>query len=143
MGSTVAVLTAARGSIAIVWAGDTRVYRKRGEFLEQLTVDHSERQERFERGDISPILNGTTNVVTRAVGGEDILQVSTVKHVVHPGDRFLVCSDGVYEELPFQEITALLGAGTSADACKAIIDAVLASRARDNASAIVVDVVGE
>jgi type VI secretion system protein ImpM len=141
-GSTVAVLTAVKGSIAIVWAGDTRVYRKRGQFLEQLTIDHSERQERFERGDISPILNGTTNVVTRAVGGDDILQVSTAKHIVHPGDRFLICSDGVYEELPFSDLAELLGAAEASDACIGIVDAVLAGRARDNASAIVIDALG-
>lgn len=142
MGSTVAVATATKGKIGIVWAGDTRVYRKRGDFLEQLTVDHSERQERFERGDISPLLNGTANVVTRAVGGEDILQVSTVKHVVHPDDRFLICSDGVYDELSFQELAELLSADKVSDACDAIVEAVLAGRARDNASAIVIDALG-
>jgi type VI secretion system protein ImpM len=142
MGSTVAVLTAVRGNIAIVWAGDTRVYRRRGDFLEQLTVDHSERQERFERGDISPILNGISNVVTRAVGGEEILQASTVRHVLHPGDRFLICSDGVYEELALHEMASLLSEATASGACDSIINAVLASRARDNASAIVVDATG-
>ena len=142
MGSTVAAPTAVRGNIAIVWAGDTRVYRRRGDFLEQLTVDHSERQERFERGDISPILNGISNVVTRAVGGEEILQASTVRHVLHPGDRFLICSDGVYEELALHEMASLLSEATASGACDSIINAVLASRARDNASAIVVDATG-
>jgi type VI secretion system protein ImpM len=143
MGSTVAVVTAAKGMIGIVWAGDTRVYRKRGDFLEQLTVDHSERQERFERGDISPLLDGTANVITRAVGGEEILQVSTVRHVVHPEDRLLLCSDGVHDELAFQELAELLSADTVSDACDEIIEAVLVGRARDNASAIVVDAFGE
>ena len=55
----------------IVWVGDTRVYRKRGQQFDQLTVDHSEHQERLERGDINTILRNDTNIVTRAVGGAD------------------------------------------------------------------------
>jgi serine/threonine protein phosphatase PrpC len=71
------------------------------------------------------------------------LQVSTVKHVVHPDDRFLICSDGVYDELTFQELADLLSADKVSDACDAIVEAVLAGRARDNASAIVIDALGK
>lgn len=143
LGSTVAVLIIANGTSAIVWVGDTRVYRKRGHRLEQLTVDHSERQERMDRGDINSILGGATNVVTRAIGGEEILQVSTVRQAVQPGDRFLLCSDGVYEELPVFQMAELLDEPDSVSACDAIIEAVLEGRAQDNASAIVVDALGE
>jgi type VI secretion system protein ImpM len=143
LGSTVAVLIIANGTSAIVWAGDTRVYRKRGQQVEQLTADHSERQERMDRGDINSILGGATNVVTRAIGGEAILQVSTIRQAVHPGDRFLLCSDGVYEELPMFQMAELLDGPDCATACDAIIAAVLEGRAQDNASAIVVDALGE
>jgi serine/threonine protein phosphatase PrpC len=52
LGSTVTVLVVAGSESAIVWAGDTRVYRKRGYGLEHLNTDHSERQEMVERGDV-------------------------------------------------------------------------------------------
>jgi len=139
LGATVAVLTIVDNSAAIVWAGDTRVYRKRGHQLEQLTTDHSERQEMIERGDIASIL-GPSNVVTRAVGGEDALRVSTIRQSLQPGDRFLMCSDGVYDEVPVHELVELLEAPDSAMVCRNILQRVNEGRAADNATAIVVDV---
>lgn len=138
LGSTVAALFVAGNTSAIVWVGDTRVYRKRGHQLEQLTLDHSLRQELLERGDIASILN-PTNVVTRAVGGEEILQVSTVRQAVQPGDRFLLCSDGVYDEVPVHELATLLEEPNCRKACNAIIDRVNEGRAQDNATAAIVD----
>ena len=140
LGSTVAVLLVANGASAVVWAGDTRVYRKRGQSLEKLTLDHSEHQELLERGDIASIL-GPTNVVTRAVGGDETLQVSTVRQSIQPGDRFLLCSDGVYDEVPLHELAILLEEGDCRKACDAIINSVLEGRAPDNATAVVVDAV--
>jgi len=138
LGSTVAAFIVAGNASAIVWAGDTRVYRKRGSLLEQLTLDHSERQELLERGDIASIL-GPTNVVTRAVGGEETLQVSTVRQAVQAGDRFLLCSDGVYDEVPAHELATLLDEPDSRKACISIIDRVNEGRAQDNATVLIVD----
>ena len=92
----------------------------------------------INRGDIASIL-GPTNVVTRAVGGEEILQVSTVREAVQPGDRFLLCSDGVYEEMPVHELATLLEEPDCQKACNAIIDRVNERRALDNATAAIVD----
>jgi len=138
LGSTVAAFIVAGNASAIVWAGDTRVYRKRGQLLEQLTLDHSERQELLERGDIASIL-GPTNVVTRAVGGDETLQVSTVRQALQAGDRFLLCSDGVYDEVPAHELATLLEEPDARKACNSIIDRVNAGRAQDNATALIVD----
>ena len=138
-GSTVAVFTASGGTGAIVWAGDTRVYRKRGQQLEQLTLDHSEHQERIERGDISSILGSESNVVTRAVGGDDVLQVSIAKQSIHPGDRYLICSDGVHRELPAFQLAALMENGVCMNVCDGILDAVMDGRALDNASAVCIE----
>jgi len=141
LGSTIAVLVARQGTAAVVWAGDTRVYRLRGQQLDQLTVDHSEHQERLERGDISSILGRETSVVTRAVGGHDVLQVSTIRHGLQSGDRYLICSDGVYDEVPAFQLAELMLSGDCPQVCQAIIDAVLEGRAQDNATAIVIDFV--
>lgn len=138
LGSTVAAIIVAGNVSAIVWAGDTRAYRKRGQLLEQLTLDHSERQELLERGDIASIL-GPTNVVTRAVGGDETLQVSTVRQALQAGDRFLLCSDGVYDEVPAHELATLLEEPDARKACDSIIDRVNTGRAQDNATALIVD----
>jgi len=55
------------------------------------------------------------------------------------GDRYLVCSDGLYRELAAAELAALLAHGKCSAACQALIDAALARRARDNLTALVVD----
>lgn len=139
LGSTVAVMTVVGNTAAIIWAGDTRVYRKRGHQLEQLTTDHSERQEMIERGDIASIL-GPSNVITRAVGGEDSLRVSTIRQSLRAGDRFLMCSDGIYEEIPIHELVELLEEMNGQVACQNIIDRVNEGAAADNSTALVVDV---
>ncbi len=135
------MMMARKSYAAIVWVGDTRVYRKRGQQFDQLTVDHSEHQERLERGDINTILRNDTNIVTRAVGGAELLRASTVRQGVQSGDRFLICSDGVHQELPAFQIASLLNSGSSVTACNSIIESVLDGRAPDNASAVVVDIV--
>jgi type VI secretion system protein ImpM len=138
LGSTVAVLLAAGSSCAILWAGDTRVYRKRGVEFEQLTTDHSERQELAARGDIASILSAS-NIVTRAVGGEETLHVSTVYATVQSGDRFLLCSDGVHQEVLSNDLYALLDQSDRRKACDDIIASVNGGRAPDNATVLIVD----
>jgi serine/threonine protein phosphatase PrpC len=140
LGSTVAALVVAESASAIIWAGDTRVYRKRGDGLEQLTTDHSERQEMVDRGDVLSIL-GPSNVITRAVGGADSLELSVIRQSVQTGDRFLICSDGVYEELAPGDLAALLNDPDCQNACDAIIERVLEGRAKDNATALIVDAI--
>jgi protein phosphatase len=142
LGSTVTVLVVAGSESAIIWAGDTRVYRKRGDGFEQLTTDHSERQEMVERGDVLSILR-PTNVITRAVGGADTLRLSETRQVVQTGDRFLICSDGAYEDIPPVELVELLNQPDCQAACDEVIARVLEGRAKDNATALIVDAVAD
>lgn len=140
MGSTVASMLAVDNACAFVWAGDTRVYRRRGDNFIQMTTDHSERQESLGRVDIATML-GPSNVVTRAVGGEDELNLSVVHESLLPGDRYLICSDGVYDELSVSHLLGAMGIDDCAQACSTIIDQVLAGRAADNVTAIIIDVI--
>jgi serine/threonine protein phosphatase PrpC len=142
LGSTVTAIVVAGSDAAILWAGDTRVYRKRGDGLEQLTKDHSERQEMVERGDVLSILR-PTNVITRAVGGADTLRLSEIRQVVQTGDRFLICSDGAYEDIPPGDLVELLNQPDCQAACDEIIERVLQGRAKDNATALIVDAVAD
>ncbi len=138
LGSTVAALVTEDRHSAIVWVGDTRVYRQRGDVLEQLTADHSEQQERLARGDIGALLS-PRNVITRAIGGHEQLQLEVIEQEVLPGDRFVLCSDGVYEAMTHDELRNLLNEQDPHAACTGIIARVDAGRAEDNATVIVVD----
>lgn len=131
-GSTVVALLIRDGQCAIVWAGDSRLYRLRAGELVQLSVDHS-----WESGDLAP---GGGTAITRAVGGTAELELDVLHDDVLPGDRYLLCSDGVTRELDDARLRQLLSTGDVAGCCGGLMRAVLATPARDNATAIVVDV---
>jgi serine/threonine protein phosphatase PrpC len=134
-GSTVAMLLTRRTSAAIIWAGDSRVYRWRHGVLTQLTTDHTWAAEL----NLPPSNDEADHAITRAVGGEDTLLLDVRRDRVRPGDRYLVCSDGLTRELADEQIGRLLAEGDPAQCVSALIDATLAAAARDNVTAVVID----
>ena len=111
MGTTFAgVLLLARCAV-IAHVGDSRVYRLRGGELERLTEDHSLAHHLVEMGFLRPEEVATfprRNVITRAVGPHESVEVDTRIVDVRPGDAFLLCSDGLHGELDDDEIAAIL-----------------------------------
>lgn len=112
MGTTVvaALITDARFQVA--WVGDSRIYRWNGE-LQQLSNDHSYVQELVEQGAISAEQARThphRNVVTQALGvtEPDELRVETMEGAFPPGEKLLLCSDGLTEEVPDDKIAEIL-----------------------------------
>jgi protein phosphatase len=147
MGTTVtglAALETAGGDHLMVFnVGDSRVYRLAGNRLEQLTVDHSEVQEMVLAGVITREQARThprRNVVTRALGSESGLLPDYWLRPAIGGDRYLICSDGLFSELPDDVIAALLAAGTPQRAAEALVAAANDAGGRDNVTAIVVDI---
>lgn len=140
MGSTVVSMVASDRFAACLWAGDSRLYRLRSGRIEQLSADHSEVQELVERGLISAEEAAThpnANVITRAVGGAPELFLDTVLIEVRDGDLYVLCSDGLYNELSSEEIRAALAPDIEQSADRLLAEA-LAKGARDNVSLIVV-----
>lgn len=139
--STVVVLLAEGERFACLWAGDSRAYRLRGGTLRQITRDHSLVQELLEAGAIGPEeVEGHPrgNVITRAVGGDhDVLVLDEVGDRLMAGDRFLLCSDGVCKVLGEEALGELMGGEAPATA---LVAAALATKAGDNATAVVVEV---
>jgi protein phosphatase len=128
-GSTVVALLVEGSSAAMIWAGDSRLYRLRNGALKQLTRDHSE------------VAEGSGNhVITRAVGGPEALEVEIEHAEVRDGDRFLLCTDGLYGEVREAEIAAALSRPEPALACDDLKRAALSGEARDNLTALVVHV---
>jgi serine/threonine protein phosphatase PrpC len=142
VGSTVAVLFSYGQYIFFLWAGDSRIYRLRGDQLKQNTVDHTVAQERFARGELSPeqvAHHPSAHILTRAVGVHQTLHLELDYQTVEPGDRFLVCSDGIYNELSPANIHQLLSLESAAEAVNALVEKALDNGGRDNITAIVVD----
>lgn len=138
MGSTVVVLAAADRAAVCLWAGDSRLYRLRGDVLARLSSDHSEVQELFERGLLSAeeaANHPLSNVITRAVGGMQALALDIRLFDVQPGDILLLCSDGLYNELADDEIRAAIGDDLEASADRLLAET-LARGARDNVSLV-------
>lgn len=142
IGCTFAGMLAFGDHCLSVWAGDSRVYRLRGGKLEQITRDHSEVEEMVARGEISEAeaeLHPSANVITRAVGGVERLFLDLTLHALDDGDRYLICSDGLYKDLTLQDIEARVGQGTCTEACDELIDTALSRECPDNVTVVIVD----
>jgi protein phosphatase len=141
IGSTVVVLLVFGGHGVVVWAGDSRAYLYRRGELTRLTRDHSQVEELVSRGLITPEQaehHPAANVITRAIGVADQLELDSEMFAVAEDDTFLLCSDGLYREVDDDGIRAALALGDCRESCDALIEAALASGARDNVSVVVV-----
>jgi type VI secretion system protein ImpM len=131
-GSTVVVLLVRYDKLAVVWAGDSRAYRWRSGQLEQLTEDHSTAR----RGvDGRP----ETNTVTRAVGAEAQLVLDVVWDDVRPGDRYLLCTDGLTRMLPNDRIAEWMMKADIRDVVQGLIKSTLDEGAPDNTTVLVAE----
>jgi PPM family protein phosphatase len=123
--------------------GDSRVYRLAADGLEQLTVDHSEVQELVLAGVLTREQARThprRNVVTRALGGGPDLVADHWPLPATGGDRFLICSDGLFGELPDEVIMPLLDITSPQQAAEALVAAANEAGGHDNITALVVDI---
>ena len=105
--------------------GDSRGYRFRDGHLEQLTRDHSLLQEQIDAGLITAeqaAYSTHKNLVTRAVGVEELVTLEIHDYPVEPGDLLLMCSDGLSDMLDDEQIEQLLqGHDTLAEAARALV----------------------
>jgi type VI secretion system protein ImpM len=143
MGSTVVVMLALANRCATLWAGDSRLYRFRGGQLSQLTRDHSPDSEIENPDSTAPEDQNSSNIVTRALGAETELILDTVVFEASPGDRYLLCSDGLVKAVNAQEIAGILRQTDPDQSSRALIDLALARNARDNVTVIVVTTDGQ
>jgi protein phosphatase len=142
IGSTLALLMAFPTHCIVAWAGDSRVYRCRGQEFAQVTQDHSQVEEMIAQGKITREEgkdHEASNVVTRAVGGSRELFLELDLLELQAGDRFLICSDGLYKELPDEEIAKHLRSGDVDAVCAALVAEALRHECRDNVTAVVVE----
>lgn len=132
-GSTVVALLARGTRCAVLWAGDSRVYRWRSGRLEQLTRDHS-----LAASDGSAA-GHDAHAVTRAIGGEPGLTLDLQVERVRAGDRFLLCSDGLTRVVPEAQICAWMEHDDIRTAVDGLIEATLDAGAPDNVTVLIVE----
>jgi len=129
-GSTVVVLATRGARCAVLWAGDSRLYRWREGQLEQLTRDHIAHDTQSD---------GQGTAISRAVGGESDLLLDVRYEQVWEGDVFVLCSDGLTHEIADQRIDQLLAASEVESRVRALVDAALSAGGRDNVTVITVE----
>lgn len=144
VGSTVVSLLLSQRTGVCLWAGDSRLYRLRGGQLSRISRDHSAVQELVESGAITQSeadRHPKSNVITRAVGGGEVLYVDSAVFAPEAGDTYLLCSDGLYNEVSDDNIRRKLALDLE-EAVQRLVDEALHNGGRDNISVVVVKVAG-
>lgn len=141
MGSTVAALLLEGERAACIWAGDSRCYLWRGNRLYQLTRDHSLQQQLIDEQGMSPEearRHPSAHALTRAVGASEELALEVLELRVHPGDVFLLCSDGLYQSIAQDSLGHAMSLASPRAALERMFDHALQGSARDNLTAVVI-----
>ena len=141
IGSTVVSLVIAGDQFACMWAGDSRAYRIREGEIAQVTRDHSLVQDLIDAGMLSPAEaegHPNANVVTRAIGATEELNVDVSAGETREGDLFILASDGltrvVNDDLIYGELTSK----PLEQAADRLVEMVLERGAPDNVSFVIV-----
>jgi serine/threonine-protein phosphatase Stp1 len=145
--STVVVLVIGQGGFSCLWAGDSRAYLLGGGGFRRLTRDHSLVQELIDAGHLDATQaerHPRANIITRAVGASDeALELDIVSGPIAEGDRFLLCTDGLSKAVDDATLEAILRADAPDLAAGKLLEAALAHRARDNVTAVVLEIGGD
>jgi serine/threonine protein phosphatase PrpC len=150
MGTTLVGLALVEDKAESRWlafnVGDSRIYRFAADVLTQVTTDHTEVQFLIDRGAIPPEAARThphRHVITRAIGTEPTVEPDYWLLPPEPGERFLICSDGLTADVDDAGIAAVLRAEADPTvAATRLVERAVASGGHDNISAVVVDVMG-
>jgi protein phosphatase len=141
VGSTVVALLVFGGNYAVLWSGDSRLYLVRDGRIAQLTRDHTEAQELVDKGVLRQDEVRTwprRNVVTRAVGVNEVPELDIDHGSLQPGDIFVICSDGLTAHAADEEILARVRGAGAQQACDALIALALERGGTDNVTVLVV-----
>lgn len=143
VGSTVACLIIRYGVAVAMWSGDSRIYLCRENKLMMMTRDHTKVQELMDQGHLTPQQaeqSNLKNMLTRAVGVHDEFFVDINAFSVRQGDRFLICSDGLYNEVSEESIKRVMQTKKLKKVADSMLAQTLGGNARDNVTLVVVEV---
>ena len=145
MGTTLVTCLFHDDFVAVAHIGDSRLYRLRGETMEQVTRDHSLLQEQLDSGLITPEeakLSQNKNLVTRALGIDPSVETEVHTYDAEPDDVYLLCSDGLSDMVEDEEIRMTLVTLKSNPALtvQQLVQAANDNGGRDNISAMLIRV---
>jgi serine/threonine protein phosphatase PrpC len=151
MGTTVTGVALAEhdgeACLVVVNVGDSRTYVVHEGHLLQITRDHTLVEELVEAGEITADeakSHPRRHIITRALGVEPMVDVDAWEAAPQPGDRYLVCSDGLFNEIDDDLIAAVLTSTTEPqEAADVLVDMANEAGGHDNVSVIVLDVTSE
>ena len=141
MGTTVVAVLVNGDQAVLVGVGDSRIYRFRGDQLEQLTSDDTWLSAVIGVSDDDRANSNhpLKHVLTSVVGTRDDLRPDAREEQLQPGDRLILCSDGIHGRLDAAAITKIVRAGGTPDEmAAALVSEALARRTSDNATALVI-----
>ena len=142
MGTTISALLVLGDYAITAQVGDSRVYRVEGETVEQLTEDHTLIAWQLKQGLITPqeaLRSPHRNVITRAVGNREYVQVDTRRIPLSPASRFLLCSDGLHGYLRDEDIPPIVRLGGD-PAVQRFIQLANQRGGKDNITAVLVEI---
>ncbi|MCZ7527900.1 MAG: Stp1/IreP family PP2C-type Ser/Thr phosphatase [Acidimicrobiia bacterium] len=145
MGTTLTAATlAAGGTLLVAHVGDSRAYVLRDGELRQVTVDHSLVEELVREGRLTPeqaTVHPHRSIITRALGVDAEVEVDLYSVELRPGDRVLLCSDGLTSMVRPDGVATVLRREDDAErAARALVDTANAAGGEDNITVVVVDV---
>lgn len=145
MATTVVAVLAGRRSVIVAHVGDSRVYHWRANEMTRLTRDHSWVEEQVEAGALTPSEardHPWRNLVTRALSGGGEVEIDLTPLDAKPGDRILLCSDGLFSVVPDETIQATLAQDTTdlQGICQSLVDAANRAGGPDNVTVLVLQV---
>tara|TARA_R110001599_G_scaffold353442_1_gene592238 strand:- start:8309 stop:9067 length:759 start_codon:yes stop_codon:yes gene_type:complete len=132
---------------SLAWVGDSRAYLWRNQTLSQLSKDHSVVQRLLDSGMITPeeaIDHPKRNLVTSILGlslsNESDLEIGMVDFKWRKGDKILLCSDGLTDELSDSDIVEIMSAHSSSEKqMEALLQAALSAGGRDNTTVVLIE----
>ena len=141
MGTTIVVSLFNEQSVVFGHVGDSRIYRFRDNKLQQVTTDHSLVQEMVDNGFLTEeeaLQSNSRNLITRALGIGDVVDIDVSQDTIQVGDIYLYCSDGLTDLVTDQEISAILvdTKGHAEVAAQQLVDLANEKGGKDNISVI-------
>lgn len=144
MGTTVVSILFNEGRMYIANVGDSRAYYFHANKMKQITVDHSVVYEQMQAGLIEKKdMKGhrLKNVITRSVGYSEEVEIDVQHLEVHMGDKILLCSDGLTNMVPDEEISKIVVGHSPKEACRKLVDMANEKGGEDNITVVLAEVV--
>lgn len=142
IGSTVAVLLFDDHKAHCIWAGDSRIYRLRNKQIQRITRDHSQVEDMIEQGLIKPEdaeSHPDANIITRAVGASNQLDLEVKSYELEASDKFILCSDGLNKVMSDDELEQSVLNTPLKVVTRNLIETALARKASDNITVLLIE----